>query len=142
MKNMKQARQQGFTLIELMIVIAIVGILSAVALPAYQDYTKRAKVTEAMTLLNGAKTAVAEYYFAAGTFGTNFTSLGYTSVTSAVVDSIELTSSNKALLATLDATLIAADATITMTASTADGTIKWACTSSDNAKPFVPQTCR
>ena len=52
--------QKGFTLIELMIVIAIIGILAAVALPAYQDYTKRAKVTEGLTLASSAKTAVAE----------------------------------------------------------------------------------
>jgi type IV pilus assembly protein PilA len=52
--------QKGFTLIELMIVIAIIGILAAIALPAYQDYTKRAKVTEGLSLANSAKTAVAE----------------------------------------------------------------------------------
>ena len=54
--------QQGFTLIELMIVVAIVGILAAVALPAYQDYTKRARVTEGLALSGGAKTAIAEYF--------------------------------------------------------------------------------
>ncbi|MGP5336552.1 pilin [Psychrobacter maritimus] len=52
--------QKGFTLIELMIVIAIIGILAAIALPAYQDYTKRAKVTEGLSLASSAKTAIAE----------------------------------------------------------------------------------
>jgi type IV pilus assembly protein PilA len=58
---MKKA-QQGFTLIELMIVVAIVGILAALALPAYQDYVVRSKVSEAMARLAEAKTSVAEYY--------------------------------------------------------------------------------
>ena len=59
-----QRKQQGFTLIELMIVIAIVGILAAIALPAYQDYTVRAKVSEALAGLAEAKTTIAEYYSA------------------------------------------------------------------------------
>ena len=59
-----QKKQQGFTLIELMIVIAIVGILAAIALPAYQDYTVRAKVSEGLVALAEAKTTIAEYYSA------------------------------------------------------------------------------
>ena len=59
-----QKKQQGFTLIELMIVIAIVGILAAIALPAYQDYTVRAKVSEAMVNLAESKTTIAEFYSA------------------------------------------------------------------------------
>lgn len=59
---MKRTLQQGFTLIELMIVVAIIGILAAVALPAYQDYTVRAKVTEALSLAAAAKTAVSETF--------------------------------------------------------------------------------
>ncbi|HGG9687783.1 TPA: pilin [Neisseria meningitidis] len=60
--------QKGFTLIELMIVIAIVGILAAVALPAYQDYTARAQVSEAILLAEGQKSAVTEYYLNHGTW--------------------------------------------------------------------------
>ncbi len=59
--------QQGFTLIELMIVVAIIGILAAVALPAYQDYTSRTKVTEPVSLLSGLKIDVADYYTSKGT---------------------------------------------------------------------------
>ncbi|HGM2566236.1 TPA: pilin, partial [Neisseria gonorrhoeae] len=63
--------QKGFTLIELMIVIAIVGILAAVALPAYQDYTARAQVSEAILLAEGQKSAVAEYYLNNGEWPEN-----------------------------------------------------------------------
>ncbi|EMU1703324.1 pilin [Neisseria gonorrhoeae] len=68
--------QKGFTLIELMIVIAIVGILAAVALPAYQDYTARAQVSEAILLAEGQKSAVTEYYLNHGTWPENNTSAG------------------------------------------------------------------
>ncbi|HOP91624.1 MAG TPA: pilin, partial [Ottowia sp.] len=56
-----KAMQKGFTLIELMIVVAIIGILAAVALPAYQDYTARAQVSEAFTMTGGQKTTISEY---------------------------------------------------------------------------------
>ncbi|MCF2995589.1 pilin [Neisseria gonorrhoeae] len=71
--------QKGFTLIELMIVIAIVGILAAVALPAYQDYTARAQVSEAILLAEGQKSAVTEYYLNNGTWPKDNTSAGVAS---------------------------------------------------------------
>ncbi|ENW1974613.1 pilin, partial [Neisseria gonorrhoeae] len=71
--------QKGFTLIELMIVIAIVGILAAVALPAYQDYTARAQVSEAILLAEGQKSAVTEYYLNNGKWPANNTSAGVAS---------------------------------------------------------------
>ncbi|EMT1179701.1 pilin [Neisseria gonorrhoeae] len=73
--------QKGFTLIELMIVIAIVGILAAVALPAYQDYTARAQVSEAILLAEGQKSAVTEYYLNNGIWPKDNTSAGVASPT-------------------------------------------------------------
>src|SRR5580698_3420822 len=65
--------QKGFTLIELMIVIAIIGILAAIAIPAYQNYTIRSQVTEGLSLADGWKTAISEYYAQYGNFPTGFT---------------------------------------------------------------------
>jgi type IV pilus assembly protein PilA len=68
--------QKGFTLIELMIVVAIIGILAAIAIPAYQNYTIRAQVTEGLTLADGWKTSIAEFYAQNGTFPAGTTTTG------------------------------------------------------------------
>ncbi len=73
---MRNFKMQGFTLIELMIVVAIIAILAAIALPAYQDYLIRSQVSEGAVLADGAKTAVAEYYSNRGTFPPDNTSAG------------------------------------------------------------------
>ena len=75
---MKRTLQKGFTLIELMIVVAIIGILAAVALPAYQDYTVRARVTEGLSLAGSAKTAVAENAANGNGFAAGWTQPGVT----------------------------------------------------------------
>ncbi len=86
-------KQQGFTLIELMIVVAIIGILAAIAIPAYQDYTIRAQVSEGLNLAGGAKAAVSEYTMDTGTFPTDNTVAGIsvaTDITGKYVDGVQV----------------------------------------------------
>jgi type IV pilus assembly protein PilA len=73
---MKKAIQKGFTLIELMIVVAIIGILAAIAIPAYQDYTIRAQVTEGLNLMSDMKAGVAEWYAQEGSWPSSLIQLG------------------------------------------------------------------
>ncbi|HEY3732221.1 MAG TPA: pilin [Steroidobacteraceae bacterium] len=82
--------QKGFTLIELMIVIAIIGILAAIAIPAYQNYTIRAQVTEGLNLADGWKTAAAEYFAQNGTFPTTaqLTTAGQAATTGKYVSAV------------------------------------------------------
>jgi type IV pilus assembly protein PilA len=74
-----KAPQNGFTLIELMIVVAIIGILAAIAIPAYQDYTVRAQVTEGMNLAGAVETGIADYFANTGSFPTALSSVGISS---------------------------------------------------------------
>ncbi|WPC31884.1 pilin [Acinetobacter towneri] len=160
--------QKGFTLIELMIVVAIIGILAAVALPAYQDYTIRAKVTEGLSLASSYKTAIAETHASRGPTGmtacTNAATcqaMGITyvsnnknvsSITSAATGIITINyttavvpaANNKLLL--VPQTNAATPADLALNAATSAGTqFQWACrpdTRGGIEKKYVPANCR
>ncbi|HGM2013160.1 TPA: pilin, partial [Neisseria gonorrhoeae] len=123
--------QKGFTLIELMIVIAIVGILAAVALPAYQDYTARAQVSEAILLAEGQKSAVTEYYLNHGTWPKDNTSAGVASsgeIKGKYVQSVTVT--NGVVTAEMKSDGVNKEIKgkkLSLWARREDGSVKWFC---------------
>ncbi|EMT9949397.1 pilin, partial [Neisseria gonorrhoeae] len=123
--------QKGFTLIELMIVIAIVGILAAVALPAYQDYTARAQVSEAILLAEGQKSAVTEYYLNHGEWPENNTSAGVASsdkIKGKYVKEVEV--AKGVVTATMKSDGVnkeIKDKKLSLWAKRQDGSVKWFC---------------
>ena len=139
--------QQGFTLIELMIVVAIIGILAAVALPAYQDYTKRAKMTEVIAFMATAKTGVSEGYSdlnALTGIDNAKAGLGAT-ITSQYVASLSVEDGIiTATVTGIDTDCDAADPALTLTPSVnADtGGLEWAGTSDADCAKFVPANFR
>jgi len=145
----KKQTQKGFTLIELMIVVAIIGILAAVALPAYQDYTVRARVSEAIVAASAAKLTVAENAASGTAFNTGFNP-GATTQNIATVPAIGTTGA-----ITVVTTAKAGSMTVVMTpfngtvgAALAAGTppanqIVWACSATPAASlKYVPANCR
>jgi type IV pilus assembly protein PilA len=135
---MKRSMQKGFTLIELMIVVAIIGILAAVALPAYQDYTVRAKVSEVMLAASSAKTAVSE---AASTLNALPADASVTiqSQTSKYVSGVAYAGGIITATATGDSAITGS--TITMTGTFASGQMTWVCGGSILAK-YRPASCK
>ncbi|HHI5131883.1 TPA: pilin [Neisseria meningitidis] len=123
--------QKGFTLIELMIVIAIVGILAAVALPAYQDYTARAQVSEAILLAEGQKSAVTEYYLNHGEWPANNSSAGVATsanIKGKYVQSVEV--KNGVVTATMLSSGVNNEIKgkkLSLWAKRQDGSVKWFC---------------
>ncbi|HEZ6231087.1 TPA: pilin [Neisseria meningitidis] len=123
--------QKGFTLIELMIVIAIVGILAAVALPAYQDYTARAQVSEAILLAEGQKSAVTEYYLNHGIWPGDNSSAGVASsstIKGKYVEKVEV--KNGVITAQMASSGVNKEIQgkkLSLWAKRQDGSVKWFC---------------
>lgn len=144
---MKQ-NQQGFTLIELMIVVAIIGILAAIAIPSYQDYTARAQVSEAVNLTGGFKTPLAEVYQTQGEYPAtiNLTSLG-TTTAGKYVGKVEL-KRDKTNAVTITATMknsAPAAGPIqnkTLLLKTTDGGAFWTCEKGTLDSKHVPSGCK
>jgi type IV pilus assembly protein PilA len=151
---MKRQLQQGFTLIELMIVVAIIGILAAVALPAYQDYMVRAKVSEVILAASSGRTAVAETFSQKGTMDLSAASMGVQTQSSKYVASVDYlktspTVGNIIVKTTSDTSLPdavkAKFINLRGTADTATGQVIWTCggaaTDPIPAK-YLPSSCK
>ncbi len=142
---MKKA-QQGFTLIELMIVVAIIGILAAVALPAYQDYVTRSQVTEAVSLAGGLKLQVGDVFTDKGTLSAADSATNgipaATDVSGKYVTQVAV--ADGLITATLgnDVSAQVAGDTLLLSPITNAGSLQWTCKSSTIAAKYLPAACR
>ena len=143
------SQQQGFTLIELMIVVVIIGILASIALPLYSNYVKRAKVSEVVIFINSAKTGVAESYADLNTLtGINNAKAGLanaTDITSKYVN--DLTITNGLIEATVNDIDVACDAampalTLTPAVNATTGSLEWTGSSDADCTKFAPANFR
>jgi type IV pilus assembly protein PilA len=143
-------KQQGFTLIELMIVVAIIGILAAIAIPAYQDYTIRAQVSEGLNLAGGAKAAVSEYTMDRGSFPSTNVIAGISNavdINGSYVTSVTVGAGGVISVlygGSKPAHAILGGARLTLTPATNAGSVEWVCASGAPAiaAKHLPAACR
>ena len=134
-------KHKGFTLIELMIVVAIIGILAAIALPAYQDYTKRSHVAEGLSLSSEVKYRVSEYYASRGVLPADNASAGLSPViTGNAVTSI-LLSAGGVITITYNNKVNNND-TLILVPATVGGSISWTCDTGTVDVKYRPSRCR
>ena len=145
MKNV----QKGFTLIELMIVVAIIAILAAIAIPAYQDYLIRSQVSEGAVLSDGAKTAMGEFYSNKGDFPSNNTSAGLAKAVSIVgkyVSQVDVSTKKGQIQATFgpNANSKLNGKVLAFSAITNAGSVSWSCTNGATTvdAKYLPTACR
>lgn len=135
--------QQGFTLIELMIVVAIIGILAAVAIPAYQDYTIRAKVTEGLSLASAAKTAISEFFATNSRLPASNISAGIAaseSISGNHVDNVSIGADGVITVSFSAGTITNQE--IKLTPDTTAGRVNWSCTGGSLEPRYRPSSCR
>jgi len=149
-RNTMKKIQQGFTLIELMIVVAIIGILAAIAIPAYQDYIIRSKISEPMLFADAAKLSVSEFYQSQGHMPSTTLSAGIntaTNPTKYITGTTYATASTSVATITiaLNAATVGTSGNIELASSAGPGgVLQWVCNGAGTtvAKKYLPANCR